>query len=40
MTTAITAEYGKHGKTVEVEGLNAASLQMRERMAGKLGGGP
>ena len=34
---AITAKYGKYGKTVEIEGLNAASLRMRERMAGKLG---
>ena len=36
---AITAKYGKYGKTVEIEGLNAASLKMRERMAEKLGGG-
>jgi SulP family sulfate permease len=36
---AITAKYAKYGKTVEIEGLNAASLKMRERMAGKLGAG-
>ncbi|MHA7306854.1 SulP family inorganic anion transporter [Arthrobacter sp. TMN-49] len=34
---AITAKYAKYGKTVEIEGLNTASLKMRERMAGKLG---
>ncbi|MEV8182640.1 SulP family inorganic anion transporter [Specibacter sp. NPDC078692] len=36
---AITAKYAKYGKTVEIEGLNAASLKMRERMGGKLGAG-
>ncbi|EMQ97407.1 SulP family inorganic anion transporter [Paeniglutamicibacter gangotriensis] len=36
---AITAKYAKYGKTVEIVGLNAASLKMRERMGGKLGGG-
>lgn len=36
---AITAKYAKYGKTVEIEGLNAASLKMRERMGGKLGVG-
>ncbi|MBP2413237.1 SulP family sulfate permease [Arthrobacter stackebrandtii] len=36
---AITAKYEKYGKTVEIEGLNAASLNMRERMGGKLGAG-
>lgn len=35
----ITAKYAKYGKTVEIEGLNAASLKMRERMGGKLGAG-
>ncbi|MGV2952809.1 STAS domain-containing protein, partial [Glutamicibacter sp. AGC46] len=35
---AITAKYAKYGKTVEIEGLNAASLKMRERLGGKLGG--
>jgi SulP family sulfate permease len=36
---AITAKYAKYGKTVEIEGLNAASLRMRERLGGKLGAG-
>ncbi|MGO1231315.1 SulP family inorganic anion transporter [Glutamicibacter arilaitensis] len=36
---AITGKYEKYGKTVEVEGLNTASLKMRERLGGKLGGG-
>ncbi|MGP9781801.1 sodium-independent anion transporter [Arthrobacter sp. MYb211] len=36
---AIGAKYEKYGKTVEIEGLNAASLKMRERLGGKLGGG-
>jgi len=36
---AITAKYGKYGKTVEIEGLNATSLKMRERMGGKLKAG-
>ena len=36
---AITEKYKKYGKTVEIEGLNAANLKMRERMAGRLGGG-
>ncbi|MDO2934133.1 SulP family inorganic anion transporter [Paeniglutamicibacter sulfureus] len=36
---AIAAKYAKYGKTVEIEGLNAASLKMRERMGGKLGAG-
>ena len=36
---AITAKYDKYGKAVEIEGLNAASLKMRERMGGKLGAG-
>lgn len=36
---AITAKYAKYGKTVEIEGLNAASLKMHDRMGGKLGAG-
>ena len=33
---AITEKYRHHGKTVDVVGLNDASLLMRERLAGKL----
>ncbi|WP_264669837.1 SulP family inorganic anion transporter [Arthrobacter sp. VKM Ac-2550] len=36
---AITEKYHRHGKDVEIIGLNSASVLMRERMAGKLGGG-
>ncbi|MDN4643820.1 SulP family inorganic anion transporter [Arthrobacter sp. PsM3] len=36
---AITEKYRHHGKTVDVVGLNDASLLMRERLAGKLGSG-
>jgi SulP family sulfate permease len=36
---AITEKYRQHGKSVEVVGLNDASLAMRERLAGKLGAG-
>ena len=36
---SISDKYAKYGKAVEIEGLNAASLMMRERMGGKLGGG-
>ncbi|MGK0715589.1 SulP family inorganic anion transporter [Leucobacter sp. W1153] len=36
---AVTEKYEKYGKRVEVVGLNPASLKMRDRMAGKLGGG-
>ncbi|MGO2053237.1 SulP family inorganic anion transporter [Glutamicibacter sp. 287] len=36
---AITEKYENYGKTVQIEGLNAASLKMRERLGGKLGGG-
>jgi SulP family sulfate permease len=36
---AITEKYRKHGKEVEIIGLNSASILMRERMAGKLGSG-
>ncbi|PQZ92862.1 sodium-independent anion transporter [Arthrobacter sp. MYb227] len=34
---AITAKYQKHGKVVEIQGLNAASQKMHERMRGKFG---
>jgi SulP family sulfate permease len=33
---AITEKYRHHGKTVDVVGLNDASVLMRERLAGKL----
>ncbi len=36
---SITDKYAKYGKTVEIEGLNQASLKMRDRMGGKLDGG-
>ena len=36
---AITEKYHHHGKEVDIIGLNDASVVMRERMAGKLGGG-
>ena len=36
---AITEKYHHHGKEVDIIGLNDASVLMRERMAGKLGGG-
>jgi SulP family sulfate permease len=36
---AITEKYRHHGKTVDVVGLNDASLLMRERLAGKLSAG-
>ncbi|MGO2534216.1 SulP family inorganic anion transporter, partial [Arthrobacter rhombi] len=35
---SITEKYEKYGKAVSVQGLNTASLEMRRRMAGKLGG--
>ncbi|MET3810074.1 SulP family inorganic anion transporter [Arthrobacter sp. UYEF3] len=35
---AITAKYRHQGKDVRIVGLNDASLLMRERLAGKLGG--
>ncbi|MFJ5696237.1 SulP family inorganic anion transporter [Arthrobacter sp. NPDC093125] len=35
---AITEKYHHHGKNVKIIGLNEASLQMRERLAGKLSG--
>lgn len=36
---AITEKYRHHGKTVDVVGLNDASLLMRQRLGGKLGAG-
>ena len=36
---AITEKYRHHGKSVEVVGLNDASLLMRQRLGGKLGAG-
>ena len=36
---AITEKYRQHGKSVDVVGLNEASMAMRERLAGKLGAG-
>ncbi|GAA1145371.1 SulP family inorganic anion transporter [Nesterenkonia lutea] len=36
---AITEKYAKYGKRVEISGLNAASLDLHGRMAGKLGAG-
>jgi len=35
---SITGKYEKYGKNVQIEGLNQASLKMRERLGGKLGG--
>ncbi len=35
---AVTARYARHGKTVEITGLNAASALMHDRLAGQLGG--
>jgi SulP family sulfate permease len=34
---AITEKYRNHGKEVRIVGLNDASVQMRERLAGRLG---
>ncbi|MCU1517748.1 MAG: sulfate transporter, partial [Pseudarthrobacter sp.] len=36
---AVTEKYRRHGREVELIGLNSASIQMRERLAGKLGAG-
>lgn len=36
---SIGEKYALYGKTVDIEGLNQASLKMRERMGGKLNGG-
>jgi sulfate permease, SulP family len=33
---AVTEKYRRHGREVELIGLNSASIQMRERLAGKL----
>ncbi|SDL99571.1 hypothetical protein [Arthrobacter sp. ok362] len=33
---AITEKYRRHGKSVDVVGLNEASALLRERLAGKL----
>lgn len=35
---SVSEKYAKYGKTVEIEGLNQASLKMRERLGGKLTG--
>lgn len=36
---SVTDKYERYGKQVEVVGLNPASLEMRDRMGGRLGGG-
>ena len=36
---AVTEKYRRHGRKVELIGLNSASTQMRERLAGKLNAG-
>jgi len=36
---AVTEKYRRHGREVELIGLNSASRQMRERLAGKLNAG-
>ena len=36
---AITEKYHRHGKDVQIVGLNDASILMRQRLGGKLGGG-
>ncbi|MEV7133711.1 SulP family inorganic anion transporter [Arthrobacter sp. NPDC093128] len=36
---AVTEKYRRHGREVELIGLNSASVQMRERLAGKLNAG-
>jgi SulP family sulfate permease len=36
---AVTEKYHRHGREVELLGLNSASVQMRERLAGKLNAG-
>ncbi|MFF2315346.1 SulP family inorganic anion transporter [Arthrobacter sp. NPDC058097] len=33
---SVTEKYRRHGREVELVGLNSASIQMRERLAGKL----
>ena len=36
---AVTEKYRRHGREVELIGLNSARIQMRERLAGKLNAG-
>ncbi len=36
---AITTKYARYGKTVEIVGMNPASAERHERLAGRLGGG-
>ncbi|WP_284988604.1 SulP family inorganic anion transporter [Arthrobacter sp. efr-133-TYG-120] len=36
---SVTEKYRRHGREVELVGLNAASIRMRERLAGKLNAG-
>ncbi|MCZ9884379.1 SulP family inorganic anion transporter [Arthrobacter sp. B2a2-09] len=36
---SVTEKYRRHGREVQLVGLNAASVRMRERLAGKLNGG-
>ncbi len=36
---AVTEKYRRHGREVELIGLNSASVQMREKLAGKLNAG-
>lgn len=36
---SVTEKYRRHGREVELIGLNAASIRMRERLAGKLNAG-
>jgi SulP family sulfate permease len=36
---SVTEKYRRHGREVELVGLNAASVRMRERLAGKLNAG-
>ncbi|MQY16733.1 C4-dicarboxylic acid transporter DauA [Streptomyces sp. RB5] len=36
---AIEAKYARHGKTVEITGLNAPSAELRERLTGELAAG-
>jgi SulP family sulfate permease len=36
---AVTEKYRRHGREVDLIGLNSASIQMRERLAGKLNAG-
>jgi SulP family sulfate permease len=36
---AVTEKYRRHGREVELIGMNSASVQMREKLAGKLNAG-